>query len=67
MVLKALLADLALAAKEDPHAPCHSWAEYWDDDDADTSGDSGDEHYSMGRLSDTSDDDSSIRSSDLLL
>ena len=66
LVLKALLADLALAAKEDPHAPCYSWAEYWDDDAADTSDDSGDEHYSMGRLSDTSDDDSSIRSSDML-
>ena len=65
LVLKALLADLALAAKEDPHAPCYSWAEYWDDDAADTSDDSGDEHYSIGRLSDTSDDDSSIRSSDL--
>ena len=67
LVLKALLADLAFAAKEDPHAPCYSWAEYWNDDDAaDTSDDSGDEHYSMGRLSDTSDDDSSIRSSDML-
>ena len=65
MVLKALLADLALAAKEDPHAPCYSWAED-DDDAADTSDDSGDEHYSIGRLSDTSDDDSSIRSSDIL-
>ena len=66
LVLKALLADLALAAKEDPHAPCYSWAEYWDDA-ADTSDDSADEHYSIGRLSDTSDDDSSIRSSDLPL
>ena len=36
------------------------------DDAADTSDDSADEHYSIGRLSDTSDDNSSIRSSDLL-
>ena len=37
-----------------------------DSDAADTSDDSGDEHYSIGRLSDTSDDNSSIRSSDIL-
>ena len=31
LVLKPLLADLALAAKDDPHAPCYSWAEAWDE------------------------------------
>ena len=62
----ATLKDLAHSLKEDPYAQTYSWAEYRDDDDAaDTSDDSGDEHYSIGRLSDTSDDDSSIRSSDL--
>ena len=60
------LKDLAHSLKEDPYAQTYSWIEYWDDSDAaDTSDDSGDEHYSIGRLSDTSDDDSSIRSSDL--
>ena len=62
----ATLKDLAYSLKDDPHASTYSWAEYRDDDDdADTSDDSADEHYSIGRLSDTSDDDSSIRSSDL--
>ena len=62
------LKDLAYSLKDDPYAQTYSWAEYRDDDDdADTSDDSGDEHYSIGRLSDTSDDDSSIRSSDLHL
>ena len=62
----ATLKDLAYSLKDDPYAQTYSWAEYRDDDDdADTSDDSGDEHYSIGRLSDTSDDDSSIRSSDL--
>ena len=62
----ATLKDLAHSLKEDPYAQTYSWIEYWDDSDAaDTSDDSGDEHYSIGRLSDTSDDDSSIRSSDL--
>ena len=62
----APLKDLAYSLKDDPYAQTYSWAEYRDDDDdADTSDDSGDEHYSIGRLSDTSDDDSSIRSSDL--
>ena len=61
----APLKDLAYSLKDDPYAQTYSWAEYRDDDDdADTSDDSGDEH-SIGRLSDTSDDDSSIRSSDL--
>ena len=61
------LKDLAYSLKDDPYASTYSWAEYRDDDDdADTSDDSGDEHYSIGRLSDTSDDDSSIRSSDIL-
>ena len=64
----ATLKDLAHSLKEDPYAQTYSWVEYWDDDDAaDTSDDSADEHYSIGRLSDTSDDDSSIRSSDLHL
>ena len=63
----APLKDLAYSLKDDPYAQTYSWAEYRDDDDdADTSDDSGDEHYSIGRLSDTSDDDSSIRSSDML-
>ena len=63
----APLKDLAYSLKDDPYAQTYSWAEYRDDDDdADTSDDSGDEHYSIGRLSDTSDDDSSIRSSDIL-
>ena len=63
----ATLKDLAYSLKDDPYAQTYSWAEYRDDDDdADTSDDSGDEHYSIGRLSDTSDDDSSIRSSDIL-
>ena len=31
LVLKPRLADLALAAKDDPHAPCYSWAEAWDE------------------------------------
>ena len=62
----ATLKDLAYSLKDDPYAQTYSWAEYRDDDDdADTSDDSADEHYSIGRLSDTSDDDSSIRSSDL--
>ena len=62
----ATLKDLAYSLKDDPYASTYSWAEYRDDDDdADTSDDSADEHYSIGRLSDTSDDDSSIRSSDL--
>ena len=62
----ALLKDLAYSLKDDPYAQTYSWAEYRDDDDAaDTSDDSADEHYSIGRLSDTSDDESSIRSSDL--
>ena len=62
----ATLKDLAYSLKDDPYAQTYSWAEYRDDDDdADTSDDSGDEHYSIGRLSGTSDDDSSIRSSDL--
>ena len=62
----APLKDLAYSLKDDPYASTYSWAEYRDDDDdADTSDDSADEHYSIGRLSDTSDDDSSIRSSDL--
>ena len=30
-MLKPRLADLALAAKENPHAPCYSWAEAWDE------------------------------------
>ena len=63
----APLKDLAYSLKDDPYAQTYSWAEYRDDDDdADTSDDSADEHYSIGRLSDTSDDDSSIRSSDML-
>ena len=63
----ATLKDLAYSLKDDPYASTYSWAEYReDDDDADTSDDSADEHYSIGRLSDTSDDDSSIRSSDML-
>ena len=63
----ATLKDLAYSLKDDPYAPTYSWAEYRDDDDdAATSDDSGDEHYSIGRLSDTSDDNSSIRSSDIL-
>ena len=63
----ATLKDLAYSLKDDPYAQTYSWAEYRDDDDdADTSDDSADEHYSIGRLSDTSDDDSSIRSSDML-
>ena len=62
----ATLKDLAHSLKEDPYAQTYSWIEYWDDDAATTSDDSGDEHYSIGRLSDTSDDDSSIRSSDIL-
>ena len=63
----ATLKDLAYSLKDDPYAQTYSWAEYRDDDDdADTSDDSADEHYSIGRLSDTSDDDSSIRSSDIL-
>ena len=63
----ATLKDLAHSLKEDPYMQSYSWAEYRDDDDAaDTSDDSADEHYSIGRLSDTSDDDSSIRSSDIL-
>jgi hypothetical protein len=31
LVLQPLLADLAFAAKDDPHAPCYSWAEAWDE------------------------------------
>ena len=30
LVLKPRLADLAYALKEEPNAPCYSWAEAWD-------------------------------------
>ena len=52
LVLKPRLADLAYALKEDPNAPCYSWAEAWGEIDAENASD---------------DDDSSIRSSDLPL
>ena len=51
LVLKPLLADLAFAAKDDPHAPCYSWAEAWDEIGAENTTDDEDE---------TDDDDSSI-------
>ena len=51
-MLKPRLADLAYALKEDPNAPCYSWAEAWGEIDAENASD---------------DDDSSIRSSDLPL
>ena len=50
LVLKPRLADLAYALKEDPNAPCYSWAEAWGEIDAENASD---------------DDNSSIRSSDL--
>ena len=50
LVLKPRLADLAYALKEDPNAPCYSWAEAWGEIDAENASD---------------DDKSSIRSSDL--
>ena len=52
LVLTPRLADLAYALKEDPNAPCYSWAEAWGEIDAENASD---------------DDDSSIRSSDLPL
>ena len=51
LVLKPLLADLAFAAKDDPHAPCYSWAEAWDEIGAENTTEDEDE---------TDDDDSSI-------
>ena len=50
LVLKPRLTDLAYALKEDPNAPCYSWAEAWGEIDAENASD---------------DDNSSIRSSDL--
>ena len=63
LVLKPRLADLAYAAKDDPHAPCYSWAEAWDEigaEDEDVSDDGEDPKRNWDGWRDADDDDSSI-------
>ena len=61
LVLKPRLADLAFAAKDDPHAPCYSWAEAWDEIDAVNESD--DDDSSIGEAAAGGDDDSMSESS----
>ena len=63
LVLKPRLADLAYVAKDDPHAPCISWAEAWDEigaEDEDVSDDGEDPKRNWDGWRDADDDDSSI-------
>ena len=62
LVLKPRLADLALAAKENPHAPCYSWAEAWDEIDAVNESD--DDDSSIGEAAAGGDDSMSDSGSD---
>ena len=62
LVLKPRLADLAFAAKDDPHAPCYSWAEAWDEIDAVNESD--DDDSSIGEAAAGGDDSMSDSGSD---
>ena len=61
----ATLKDLAHILKDDPYAQTYSWAEYWGDDYDDDDSSDGSWGDGVRIPSETSDDDSSIRSSDL--
>ena len=61
LVLQPLLADLAFAAKDDPHAPCYSWAEAWDEigTEAEVEAETDDDDSSIGEAAGDDDSESS--------